>query len=160
MEDVEIVLGSVRQVGRDHVAYGTVRCAAKTIDLAFQAGLEGENDFAQRFAFNEVVGQLIERPIEIVIRANIAFVCADHDFAVEAVVPVEGKIRPLADKDAIRATARNQFVSNLHCLVEDVVKDLQLRIVNEEEANARFIEDRPDVLLVGAEGGRRRLYLR
>src|SRR5262245_14585053 len=114
MEDVEILLGSIRQVRRDHVAYGPVRCASKTIDLTSQAGLEGENDFAQSFAFDKVVGQLIERSIEIVIRANIAFVCADHDLAVETVVPVEGKIGPLADKEAIRATARDQFVSDLH----------------------------------------------
>src|SRR5215510_6455731 len=149
MEDVEILLGSIRQVGRNHVAYGPVRCASKTIDLTFQAGLDGEDDFAQSFAFDKVVGQLIEWPIEIVVRANIAFVCADHDFAVETVVPVEGKIGPLADKEAIRATARDQFVSDLHRLVEDVMKDLQLRVIDEEEANARFIEDRPDVLLVG-----------
>jgi hypothetical protein len=45
-----------------------------------------------------------------------------------------------------------QLFGDLLRLIEYVVEDLQLRVEDEEEADRRLIEDRPQRLLVRAEG--------
>ena len=54
----------------------------------------------RRLALDEVVGQLIERPVEIVVGAHVALEGSDQDFPVQAMILVERKAGALADQDA------------------------------------------------------------
>src|SRR4051794_8587691 len=63
-------------------------------------------------------------------------------------VAIEGKAGSSANKNTIRPRGCVQIVGHPHCLVEQVVKDLQPRIVDEEETHTGFIENRSQEFLV------------
>ena len=97
--------------------------------------------------------------MEIVVEPHIALISPDHDFPVEAVVAIERESGPSADLNAIGTLAAEKPVSDFERLIEDVMEQLQLRIVDQKEAHTRLVEDRADEFLVSADDARRRLHL-
>src|SRR5262249_38086132 len=150
----------ISRVRLDQEADLTVRRTAETIDLAFEAGGDFQNGLPQRLALDEVIRQLIERPIEIRVEPVVALVDADENLAVKKVVPVERKTGAFADDNAIAAPRGEEFVGNLLGLVENIEKDFQLRIVEKKEPNGRLVEYRTDKVLARCKCAGRRLYLR
>src|SRR5262249_26664281 len=110
--------------------------------------------------FDKIVRQLIERPIEICVEPIVTLVDAYKNLAVKKAVPIERKTGAFADKNTIGAPAGEEFVRNLHSLIKNIVKNLQLRIVDKEEANSRLSEDRTNKFLAGRECASRGLSLR
>jgi hypothetical protein len=59
------------RVSRDHAALLAARPGAEAIDLTFELRIDLDRRVAQRLARDEIVGQLVERPIEMVVRLGI-----------------------------------------------------------------------------------------
>jgi len=128
--------------------------------MAFEAGLNVKNNGTQRFSFDEIVRQLIERAIKVVVRANITFKSADQNLAFESPVSVEREICAFTYNNAVRQVAWDEFVSDQNGFIEKVMKDFQLCVVDEEKTNSRFIEDWPNEFLMRADDTRGRPHLR
>ena len=61
----KIARRAIEQIGMDQVAPGAVDEIAQPVDLAFGAGIGRDDRLAQRLAFDEVLRQLVERPVEM-----------------------------------------------------------------------------------------------
>src|SRR5438105_4169118 len=97
----------------DDAAHLAVRRAAETVDLAFEIRLHLQDGVAQHFALDEIIRQLIERPVEVIVEPHIALVSPDHDFAVEAMVTIERETGTLSDQDTVGALAREEMVGDI-----------------------------------------------
>ena len=71
--------------------------------------------------------------------------------AIELLVAVEGKAGARADQNSIGLFDPHEPIGKVHGLVQHEVEDLQSCIVDEEETDAGFVENRTDELLVGPE---------
>src|SRR3954470_14560057 len=136
-------------VGCDQITVVTAWPDPEAVDLAGKLRLRHQDRIAQRVPFQEIIGQLIERAVEVIVDARISFEHADQDFAVEALVAIEREAGALADDDAVGVSGIEKLIRDLDGLVEDVVKHFELPIEYEEEAHRGFIEDRPQENLIG-----------
>src|SRR5262249_43068185 len=159
LEGNEIIVAAIVPIGRDQIAILAARRDAVAVDLAGEGRIDREDCLAQRLALDEVVRQLIERAVIVVVDARIALEHANQDFALDLVVTIVGKAGALADQDALGARNRNELIGDRDRLVEDVVKQLELAVEDEEEPHRRFVEDRADIGLVCAENARGRLHV-
>src|SRR4051795_3488734 len=103
MHSVELVFLAIEHVRMDHIAAGTVRVVAKPTDLAFDARISIDDRVAQRLAFDEVLRELIERPVEIGVEHGIGLESSDEDFSIQPMVPVECKARAPANENPVCA---------------------------------------------------------
>jgi hypothetical protein len=142
IDAIEFADGPVRGVGLDLEADGAIRKTAETVDVTFEAGSDLQNGLPQRLALDEVVRQLIERPVEMGVEPIVGLKDADENLPVTPAVLVEGKAGALADENALAAAGRKEVFGDLHGLVENVKKDLQLRVIDEKETDGRLVEDR------------------
>src|SRR5689334_23716120 len=125
MKEHELVGFLVSQVGRNHEALCAVGRAAEAVDLALEARIDGEDRLAQGFALDEIVGQLVERAIEIIVGFDVVHEHADEDFPVKSVVAIKREAGAFSDDDAVGALERHEGVGNRRGLVQHIEKDLQ-----------------------------------
>src|SRR5262245_57885182 len=95
MDALQVAHRGVLHVRRYRIAHLTAERAAEPINAPGEPRLDLQNRAAQRFAFDEVVRQLVERAVEIVIEASIALEHADQDLPLASVIAIEGKARAL-----------------------------------------------------------------
>src|SRR5262245_29325887 len=67
VEQDEVAVGPIVPIGSDQVAVVAAGRYAIAVDLALELGLGRHDRIAQNIAVDEVVGQLIERAVEVVV---------------------------------------------------------------------------------------------
>src|SRR5579884_1460419 len=158
LRPAEFVDALVEPVGRNQVAQLAARHGAETVDLSLEIGLHLEDRVAQRVTLDEIVRELVERPVKIVVDADIFLVGADHDLPVEAMIPIEHETRALSDQDAVAERRGEESVRDGRRFVEDEQEVVQRGVIDEEKADAGVVEDRADEGLMWRERPRRRLH--
>src|SRR6202035_3653145 len=132
----------------DGKALGAIAPGAEAIDAAFHRRLDRDDGVFQHVALDEVVGKLVERPVEIVVDPDVAFERSDHDLPVAQMIAVERKTGALADDDAVGLVRRLELIGDLDGFVEDEMEDLEPLVEDEEETEARLVVPRTDEHLV------------
>jgi len=82
---------------------------AETVDLAFEARKKFREWLAAVSRRDEIVRQLIERPIEIRIEPIVTLIDAHQDLTLLTVVPIERKTGAFADEKSIGAPAGEEI---------------------------------------------------
>src|SRR5690606_2418944 len=76
---------------------------------------------------------------------------ADQNLPIEAVLVIESKSGAPRNQNPVGELRREELVGHRNGLVENVVKQFQLSVEDEEETNTGLVEDRPEKSIVGAE---------
>src|SRR5579871_6660534 len=135
IEDVEVRYRAIRQIGIDAHALLAARETAEAVDAPFQVGIAGDQGIAQGFALDEIVRQLIERPVEPGVGQHIRLIGPDQDFSIAQMIAIESETGTLADHNAVGARARLELIGNFDRFIKDEVEDFQFPVEHQEKAN-------------------------
>ena len=149
MHRIEVGCAAIKHVRMNQESPPTVGIVAKAINLALGVRVGLDHSPAQRFPFDEVLRQLIERTVEVIVDPRVGLKRADQNFAIHPMIAIERKAGAPAEVDSVGGRLPDQIVGHLACFVENEMKDSQFRVVDEEEADRRLVEAWTEERFVG-----------
>ncbi len=113
-------------IGGDHHAAGALIRIPPTVDFSLEFGRLIDQDIPQIIAFDEVVGQLVERSIQRIVQHRVTFKHTNKDQPVNEMVLEKGKTGAGSDQHLIAAAGRTENIRHTARTVQNVMKLLDL----------------------------------
>ncbi len=99
---------------------------SKTIDFPGHIRVSLAERLLQHLPLDEIVGQLIERTVEIIVHPCAALEHADQDLTVEPGVAVKREAGALSYENSVGLACRQELLVDLYGLVDNIMEYLEL----------------------------------